>query len=87
MTEKDGKEYSLNAKEILKKQTEWGLLFRQKMAKNLQAKGYKLTITDAKKGLFELAGFDRETIEKYSSRRLEILKKWKQTEQQEAVKQ
>lgn len=75
ITEKDGKEYSLNAKEILKKQTEWGLLFRQKMAKNLQAKGYKLTITDSKKGLFELAGFDRETIEKYSSRRLEILKK------------
>ena len=75
LTEKDGKEYSLNAKEILKKQTEWGLLFRQKMAKNLQAKGYKLTITDSKKGLFELAGFDRETIEKYSSRRLEILKK------------
>lgn len=75
LTEKDGKEYSLNAKEILKKQTEWGLLFRQKMAKNLQAKGYKLNITDAKKGLFELAGFDRETIEKYSSRRLEILKK------------
>lgn len=75
LTEKDGKEYSLNAKEILKKQTEWGLLFRQKMAKNLQAKGYKLNITDAKKGLFELAGFDRETIEQYSSRRLEILKK------------
>lgn len=75
LTEKDGKEYSLNAKEILKKQTEWGLLFRQKMAKNLQAKGYELNITDAKKGLFELAGFDRETIEKYSSRRLEILKK------------
>lgn len=75
LTEKDGKEYSLNAKEILKKQTEWGLLFRQKMAKNLQAKGYELNITDSKKGLFELAGFDRETIEKYSSRRLEILKK------------
>lgn len=75
LTEKDGKEYSLNAKEILKKQTEWGLLFRQKMAKNLQAKGYELNIADSKKGLFELAGFDRETIEKYSSRRLEILKK------------
>ena len=28
-----------------------------------------------KKGLFELAGFDREIIEQYSSRRLEILKK------------
>ena len=75
ITEHEGKEYSLNAKDILKKQTEWGLLFRQKMAKNLQAKGYKLNITDAKKGLFELAGFDREIIEKYSSRRLEILKK------------
>lgn len=75
LTEKDGKEYSLNAKEILKKQTEWGLLFRRKMAKNLQAKGYKLNITDDKKGLFELAGFDREIIEQYSSRRLEILKK------------
>ena len=72
LTEKDGKEYSLNAKEILKKQTEWGLLFRQKMAKNLQAKGYKLTITDSKKGLFELSGFDRETIEKYSTRTREI---------------
>lgn len=75
LTEKDGKEYSLNAKEILKKQTEWGVLFRRKMAKNLQAKGYKLNITDDKKGLFELAGFDREIIEQYSSRRLEILKK------------
>lgn len=72
LTEKDGKEYSLNAKEILKKQTEWGLLFRQKMAKNLQAKGYKLNITDSKKGLFELSGFDRETIEKYSTRTREI---------------
>lgn len=72
LTEKDGKEYSLNAKEILKKQTEWGLLFRQKMAKNLQAKGYKLNITDSKKGLFELAGFDRDIIEKYSTRTREI---------------
>lgn len=72
LTEKDGKEYSLNAKEILKKQTEWGLLFRQKMAKNLQAKGYILNLTDAKKGLFELAGIDRETIEKYSTRTKEI---------------
>lgn len=72
ITEKDGKEYSLNAKEILKKQTEWGLLFRQKMAKNLQAKGYILNLTDAKKGLFELAGIDRETIEKYSTRTREI---------------
>lgn len=72
LTEKDGKEYSLNAKEILKKQTEWGLLFRQKMAKNLQAKGYELNITDSKKGLFELARFDREVIEKYSTRTNEI---------------
>lgn len=72
LTEKDGKEYSLNAKEILKKQTEWGLFFRQKMAKNLQAKGYKLNITDSKKGLFELAGFDRDIIEKYSTRTREI---------------
>lgn len=75
ITEQKGKEYSLNAKDILKKQTDWGLLFRQKMAKNLQAKGYILNLTDSKKGLFELAGIDREVIEKYSSRRLEILKK------------
>lgn len=42
------------------------------MAKNLQAKGYKLNITDSKKGLFELAGFDRDIIEKYSTRTREI---------------
>jgi len=53
---------------------ELGLVYRQELAKELQAKGYELEVTDRRQGFFELKGIDRETVLKYSSRRHEILK-------------
>ena len=51
---------------------EYGLMYRQELAKNLQEAGYKLEVTDAEKGFFELAGFDRQTVLAYSNRRRQI---------------
>lgn len=74
-TTADGKDLSqdfgrINTREIIK---EMGLVYRQELAKELQAKGYELEVTDSRQGFFEIKGFDRETVMEYSSRRQEIL--------------
>ena len=70
----DGDSYAQDYELITKNQKELGLLYRQQLAQELQKRGYALEVTDARQGFFELAGFDRETIEKYSHREAEILK-------------
>lgn len=65
--------YSVEFGSLLRDQKEVGLVYRQNLAAALQREGYELELTDKKYGFFELKGFDRETIDKYSSRRQEIL--------------
>ena len=75
-TTADGKDLAVDYEKILDhdKIKEYGLIYRQELAKELQAKGYVLEITDSRQGFFELKGFDRDTVMEYSSRRKEILK-------------
>lgn len=56
----------------------YGQLYRNQLARNLQAKGYAVDMTDPEKGFFELAGVDKETLETFSTRRQEILAKLKE---------
>ena len=72
----DGKDLSIDYGKITEaeKIKELGLVYRQELAKELQAKGYELEITDSRQGFFEMKGFDRETVLQYSSRRREMLK-------------
>ncbi len=72
-TEKGGKSYSLDFDKIVKDQKRWGLEYRIELAKELQASGYELEVTDMKSGFFELKDFPRELIDKYSSREHEVL--------------
>lgn len=69
----NGKMYSVEYGSLMHDQKEVGLVYRQNLAAALQKEGYELELTDKKYGFFELKGFDRETIDKYSSRRQEIL--------------
>lgn len=70
----DGKDLAVEYGKIMNKQKikEFGLVYRQELAKELQSKGYELELTDSKQGFFEIKGFEREVIEKYSNRSKEI---------------
>ncbi len=70
-----GKNLSIDYEKVLDRQSilEYGLIYRQELAAELQKQGYELELTDEKNGFFELKGFDRETVLNYSHRRAEIL--------------
>lgn len=74
MTYSDGKIRAVDYKKILDKGNvkQLGLEYRQALAAELQNRGYGLELTDARQGFFEIKGYDRETIEKYSSREREV---------------
>ncbi len=50
-----------------------GQYYRNELARELQASGFEVRVADRDKGLFEAAGFSRDQIEAFSSRRLEIV--------------
>ena len=72
----DGKDLALDFEKVMSREKikEYGLVYRQELAKELQNKGYELEITDSRQGFFEIKGFDRETVMEYSNRRQEMLK-------------
>ena len=68
-----GKMYALNFTKLMKEQNDIGFFLRRERMRILQEKGYNCVVTDSRNGFFELAGFDRDIIERYSTRRNEIL--------------
>lgn len=70
----DGQDCAVNYGNILRHNKDLGLEYRVILAQKLQEKGYKLTLTDARNGYFELAGFDRGTVLEYSSREQQLKK-------------
>ena len=87
----DGKEHAIDARKLMNSRAikEYGLRYRQVLAHELQERGYQLEVTDEKNGYFELKGFDREIIEEYSHRRLEVVQTAKEhgiTDMQKANK-
>lgn len=69
----DGKEYAIDYGKLQKRQKELGTIYRGKLAEELQKNGIKCEVTDYKKGFFEVKGFSKEVLEKYSTRRAEIV--------------
>jgi hypothetical protein len=70
----DGSIRSLEPQEIFKNTIILGQKYRNYLSKNLIEKGYKIKITDKKKGFFEIDGIPANTLKEFSSRREELLK-------------
>lgn len=68
----NGELYSIDYGKIFEYKTELGLMYRAQLAQNLQKMGFELEVTDYKNGFFELKGWDKELLEEYSKRRLQI---------------
>jgi conjugative relaxase-like TrwC/TraI family protein len=77
-TKYNDKWYSIDNPDLYKNKILYGQIYRNLLAKELLAKGYQTTITDVQKGFFELEGIQKETLDQFSSRRLEILEKLKE---------
>jgi len=74
---KDGHWRGLDAREIYQNKMAAGAVYRGELAKNLQEFGYWVKITDPRKGTFELEGFSKKQLDRFSSRRQEIEAKLK----------
>jgi conjugative relaxase-like TrwC/TraI family protein len=55
-----------------------GLIYRSNLAYNLQKKGFNIEVTDHEQGFFEIRGFPKAIIDRFSSRRQEIEKQVKE---------
>lgn len=71
----NGKYKTTHMDEIYKDQKIIGQYMRMELAHNLRELGYKIEITDAKNGLFEIAGVDKQIIETFSTRTSKINEK------------
>lgn len=73
MTEYNGKLYAVDGARLYQVQKIYGAEYRARLAQNLRARGYEITITDSEKGFFELGGMNQKDMEIFSTRRAEIL--------------
>lgn len=69
--------YAVSNESIYQNKILYGQLYRNELAKNLQKKGYPLELTDHEKGFFELKGVEPEMLDRFSTRRQEILQQLK----------
>lgn len=84
-TEHNGKLYAISNESLYENKILYGQLYRNELARGLQAKGYAVELTDPEKGFFELAGVEQETLKAFSTRRQEILEKLKQWQASDAA--
>lgn len=73
MTTYNNKLYAVDGGRLYQVQKIYGAEYRARLAQNLRARGYEITITDTDKGFFELSGMDQKDMEIFSTRRAEIL--------------
>lgn len=73
MTNYNGKLYAVDGARLYQVQKIYGAEYRARLAQNLRARGYEITITDTDKGFFELSGMAQKDMEIFSTRRAEIL--------------
>lgn len=73
MTNYNGKLYAVDGARLYQVQKIYGAEYRARLAQNLRARGYEITITDTDKGFFELGGMNQKDMELFSTRRAEIL--------------
>jgi len=74
----DGRMRGLQGREFFKAKMEAGATYRAELAGRLQKLGYKVEKTHAD-GRFELKGFDRKQLEKFSTRRMQVEKALKES--------
>lgn len=72
-TEYNGKLYAVDGLRLYNVQKIYGAEYRARLAGNLRARGYGITVTDAEKGFFELSGMEKADLDIFSTRRAEIL--------------
>lgn len=77
-TEYNGKFYAVDNRNLYKSKILNGQLYRNELARELMEKGYSIQVTDPVKGFFELQGIAQATLDKFSTRRSEILEKMRQ---------
>ena len=75
----NGQRYAISNENFYENKLLYGQIYRNYLANNLQEHGFKIEVTDRGKGFFELAGIDREAIDKFSTRRQEIVERLEQT--------
>lgn len=73
MTTYNNKLYAVDGGRLYQVQKIYGAEYRARLAQNLRARGYEITITDTDKGFFELSGMAQKDMEIFSTRRAEIL--------------
>gem|GEM_PF-341488 len=71
----NGKIYAVHNTDLYDNKMLYGQLYRNELATELLQRGYDVTVTDSKKGFFELSGIKQDTIDHFSSRRQEIVEK------------
>lgn len=73
MTEgKEGQIKALLNDQFYRRKMYLGQHFRNELASEIKNLGYGISISDRKKGLFEIEGIDREVIEAFSKRRMQV---------------
>lgn len=75
----DGRWRATEPSALYKEQKKLGFLYRNELARGLQALGYGIEITDRKNLLFEVAGVSKEVLQAFSTRSDEVqatLEKW-----------
>jgi len=70
----DGKWHTIDEIEIFRNYHSLGQFYRNELASNLKDIGYAIEITDENKGFFELKGFDKDLIDEFSKRSVQINK-------------
>ena len=73
MVDHNGQIYAVDGSRLYQTQKIYGAEYRARLAQNLRARGYDITITDSEKGFFELGGMNQKDMEIFSTRRAEIL--------------
>ena len=73
MTEYNGQLYAVDGSRLYQVQKIYGAEYRARLALNLRARGYDISVTDPDKGFFELVGMNQNDMEIFSTRRAEIL--------------
>lgn len=68
----DGKWQSLDNEAIYRARTQLGRLYRQELARAVQALGYEVEATDSRHGFWELKGYTRQQLEQFSKRTQQI---------------
>jgi len=77
MTQKQDESWrALHNDQLFKNKMLFGQIYRNELAKNIKELGYKIEVTNAKQGLWELRDFNQELLKEFSTRRKQVEQKF-----------